>query len=454
MKLPTLIMKYILLIILFSVMFFLNVQVPFTADDFTYGYASDGILMSINFALHQYMYWDGRIPTAFITSYLLQRNMNIIVFDIINSIMFVFLIFLISRVISKNKNITIFVIMLTTIVLSICIRDFGEVILWKTASVQYMWGVVIYIYLFDKYFRKSYFNAYDLILVFLVSFWLQNLTIIILLIIFSSIHSLYKKHQYKYIASYIIFTMGGLISLLSPGNFYRRRFVNDVQTSASDLVLINKILHFHIEILNHSGLFILSFIIFLMLVSLKGFNNVKIYDKAPRSGIGVLHDFFVGNIEFNGDSILAMKYFSIGFLFNYLMIIFPAAVWTDRTWFAGNVFMIIANLILINVLLGRASNYCFKYLYIFKSCFILITIVIFTYKVYDAYQFYYTYMLQTNQFMLSIKDNCNDKTIHEKGIKYKLYIINDAWHYSFTPDYQPFHLCNYINGNYYINKAP
>ena len=178
----------LLYFVVFVAMLFLNIVIPYTADDFTYGYASNGILMSIKFAWLQYHIWDGRLVTSVITSYLLQRGGEILYFNIINALCFVIFIFQIQKVseINKSKFSYIFICLGFA---SVVFIDFGEVALWKTASIQYLWGVVLYIYIFNKYIIEvnakigisSKINFPDLFIFFISSFWLQNINIIFII---------------------------------------------------------------------------------------------------------------------------------------------------------------------------------------------------------------------------------------------------------------------------------
>ena len=417
----------LLYFVVFVAMLFLNIVIPYTADDFTYGYASNGILMSIKFAWLQYHIWDGRLVTSVITSYLLQRGGEILYFNIINALCFVIFIFQIQKVseINKSKFSYIFICLGFA---SVVFIDFGEVALWKTASIQYLWGVVLYIYIFNKYIIEvnakigisSKINFPDLFIFFISSFWLQNINIIF--IIFMFMRALINRYNLRYYAYITIYLIGSLISLLAPGNLARKKFVYEQQTSPEDYILIHKLLHFHHDLILNSGGFILSYL-FLFCLS---FFVIKIKREILRRS----------NI-----------FFIFGFLINYIMILFPAGVWTTRTWFAGNVFMLISSLILFNSILRK-----FKISNIIITMLAILGCVLFSYKYITAYNFYNNRTKQTDLFISYLKQNgCDANKVSKAGELFGLSVINNSWLFNFTPNYQPKHLCGYIDNKYYGN---
>lgn len=417
----------LLYFVVFVAMLFLNIVIPYTADDFTYGYASNGILMSIKFAWLQYHIWDGRLITSIITSYLLQRGGEIIFFNIINALVFVVFLFEVvcisSSLYIKNKWLYILICLG---VISTVFVDFGEVILWKTASIQYLWGVVLYIYIFNKYLFedsscsvKVKINILDCFIFFISAFWLQNINIIFISLILFIIWR--DKTNFNYVAYLAVYIVGSIISLIAPGNFYRKKFVYEFQTSHQDYDLFYKITHFHHDFVINSGGFIIVYALLFCLVYFVLNNEKQILKKSNL-------------------------FFMFGFVINYMMILFPAGVWTTRTWFAGNVFMLIASLIIFNhVIQKNKVKYSVIILAILGGC-------IFVYKYLYAYEFYSDRMKQTSSFILFLKQSgCDDNKITKAGDLYDLSIINDSWLFSFTTNYQNKHLCGYINNEYYAN---
>lgn len=404
--------------LVFFMMLVLNHVIPFTADDFTYGYASNGLIMSIKFAWLQYHIWDGRIITSIITSYLLQRDGYIDVFNVINSIMFIFYCIQVYQATSSKFKYYEFLFVLG--IISISFKDFGEVILWKTAAIQYVWGVVLYLYLFKvinfNTIRKI--NYGDYIISFIAAFWLQNINPILILMMLSLIiTNVYYRQSRQFWILFCSYCIGSMISLLAPGNQLRKAFVLTYQTDPRDLDLSYKLAHFCSEIFYNSGWFMAAFIILLIYsrkyLSSEVLNKVKIY-------------------------------FIFGVAVNAVMLLFPAGVWTSRTWFAGNSFMLVACLIIVIQLFNR-----FKLSKTIKLLSLALFIV-YGVKYYQAYEFYELTSMKTTLFINELKrGKCDEEIIHNLGIKYDLRVLNNGWKYSFTPDYQPKHLCGYIQGKYY-----
>lgn len=243
--------------IIFILILCLNFYVPqYNDDDFTYGYASNGIIKSIKFTILQYHVWDGRIATNLITSYLLQRGLSIAYFNVLNSIAFV--IFVIFFINSSRYKINFVNLLLSLGVLAISFDDFGEIILWKTGSIQYLWGILIYIYIFDKLFgmvknNQTKITVFDFIVSFVVAFWHQNLNIPFLLM---GLYFLYKKNN-TIIIYFIPYFIGSLVAGLAPGNFKRRDFVLKFQTSSQDLEFWYRLKHFILSFTHISTAFVI-----------------------------------------------------------------------------------------------------------------------------------------------------------------------------------------------------
>ena len=150
----------LLLLILVSI-FLLCHSVLLSPDDYNYTYVQgsfmqrrvDSIENALETAKYFYNNWTGRvIPHVLIGIF---RNMNELIYEIINSLVFIIFITTISKVLNKKSS---FLSILSVFGYLAFSRMFGEKFGWISGAFNYLWPstfLVIFIYYFYNYFKKQ-----------------------------------------------------------------------------------------------------------------------------------------------------------------------------------------------------------------------------------------------------------------------------------------------------------
>ena len=147
---------------IFAFILVCNILTPIIADDFAYLYSFengeritglDGIFNSLK--AHYYTMNGRLIPHFFVHLFLLLPD---IVFDIVNSLMFLLMVYLINSFIEKENKSNNFVLVISFILICFFQSAFGEVYLWTAGSINYLWAIVIAIIFIKPYI---YYFLYD-----------------------------------------------------------------------------------------------------------------------------------------------------------------------------------------------------------------------------------------------------------------------------------------------------
>jgi hypothetical protein len=151
----------IILFIIFISMLILNFLTPLLADDYSYGLnlakkRITGIIDIYNYQIWHYFNWGGRTVAHTFAQICLIFSKAI--FNIINSLMYTILVYLIylhgqlnrKEKIEKNA----YIILLIHLILWFSIPVFGQSFLWLIGSCNYLWTTVIVLY-FLLLFRKD-----------------------------------------------------------------------------------------------------------------------------------------------------------------------------------------------------------------------------------------------------------------------------------------------------------
>src|SRR3989344_757332 len=138
---------YFILFFIFLYIWKINQLTPLWADDYCRIGTATSVFKAIHTAYDRYFTWSGRFFVMFI-NYLVFGNypVSINYFNFINSIFFGLLIFIIFVLAfgRKPKGIrdAIYMLLIFNLVF-IGTKGIGEVALWKTGSIAYLWGVTL-----------------------------------------------------------------------------------------------------------------------------------------------------------------------------------------------------------------------------------------------------------------------------------------------------------------------
>lgn len=251
---------YLLYLIIFLYMLLINFKCGFLSDDYRFVFVWNDFLPTgndkpieniadiIESAKNYYSLSGGRIIPHFIT--FLFVNTDKLVFNFINSAVFVFWGSIIYKYSFGKESKNIFYLAAVYISLFLFIPLFGDNILWISGSINYLWTGTLMLYCiyfcelnFDS--KKTSTNAAMLFLVLLSSS--TNETTGGMLAIWLTVHLIVKKHKFnlKLFLFYILCTVGECLVLLAPGNLNRAAVIEKSQPFS--LLDIDKLLFKYIS---------------------------------------------------------------------------------------------------------------------------------------------------------------------------------------------------------------
>lgn len=228
-----------LILLIFGSLFLLCHSVLVSPDDYNYTFVQgtfmqkrvDSLENALETAKYFYNNWTGRvIPHVLIGVF---RNMNELIYEIINSLVFIIFITTISKVLNKKSS---FLSILSVFGYLAFSRMFGEKFGWISGAFNYLWPstfLVIFIYYFYNYFKKQKdINILGKILLvlfaFITGFMHENVSFVggaflCCLMIFNIKEFLKFEKSKKVIVilTFIMFCLGAFACIFAPGNLTR-----------------------------------------------------------------------------------------------------------------------------------------------------------------------------------------------------------------------------------------
>ncbi len=243
-----------LIILILGSLFLLNHSVLLSPDDYNYTYVQgsnmtqkvDSIQNCIQTGKFFYNNWTGRVlPHVLIGIF---RSMPPIVYEIVNTLVFLVFITFITKVLNKK---TTFLGLLSVFGYLSFSMMFGEKFAWISGSFNYLWSctaLVIFVYLVYNYFtdEKNLNILYKIFLIlysFIVGFMHENVAFVggsfLVCLFLFNIKKFLKfenKKKITLVLVFIMFCLGAFATIFAPGNMNR---VNDVNSTLSWLFLKN-----------------------------------------------------------------------------------------------------------------------------------------------------------------------------------------------------------------------
>ena len=228
-----------LILLIFISMLLLSHSVLLSPDDYNYTFVQgtnntqrvDSISNAIQTAKFFYNNWTGRIiPHVFIGIF---RNLPPIVYELLNSTVFIIFIIFITKVLNKKSS---FLSLLGVFGYLTFSMMFGEKFAWISGSFNYLWPctfLVIFIYYFYNYFQDiKKLNILSKIALtlfaFVVGFSHENVAFVggafLVCLILFNIKKFFKFDRNKKIIVSLVFVMfclGALATIFAPGNLSR-----------------------------------------------------------------------------------------------------------------------------------------------------------------------------------------------------------------------------------------
>lgn len=358
---------YVLIIVFFILILILNRLYPLFADDWLYSFVHgkdervENITDIFVSQYNHYLTWGGRSIVHLIAQFLLLVPSWIA--DILNSLAYICFTFLIYKFFSfdsKKENPLLF--MLIQFIFWFLLPVFGETILWRTGSANYLWGNLIVFSFLYFYCRLFFKDEYQIsrggklkVLTFfffgVISGWTNENTAFAMIIgcIFILIWLKIKRMEIPAwaIAGIIGAIIGYLLMVLAPGNYIRYEQTMLIRwhfDSKIDLYIARSLMM--LKALYHKVLpLLLAFSLSLVIFS--NLNTSK--DKQKQL-------------------FLSFFFLSLGFISFGVMIAAP--IFPERVWFGIFSFFILAILQLLVIRNNRL---------LFQLQFILVIFLIFSY---------------------------------------------------------------------------
>lgn len=270
-----------------AIFLFLNFCQPIFADDFGRLSASAltrGDLFSIIY--NQYMGWTGRISAEFL-AYLFFNKDHLVVslffVDVVNSIIFSIFIVLSFKLVTRDKyelSSKQFVCFLFFFCFIFLYSGVIGNALWKTAAMQYFWGIVLlvgyYYFIFNKQKNSIIFSLSTGLFI-----GLYNEIYVGVLIILAVTYFLERKLNNQPINKNIIYffvalVVGGVILAVAPGNYKRL----DVLAGSRDIGLLQNIHFMWVLLIYHPYVKLLHYMIAIIALLLLVDKDIKVKSKA------------------------------------------------------------------------------------------------------------------------------------------------------------------------------
>lgn len=247
---------------------FLNICQPIFADDF--GRLSASALTRGNLGhivFSQYMAWTGRISAEFLAYFLFNKDhilASLFIIDILNSIIFCIFTLLCFKIVTKDKyqlNSRQFICFLFYFCMIFLYSGVIGNALWKTAAIQYFWGIVLllgyYYFIFQRQKDSLIFSIFTGIFIGLYNEIYVGVIVILSLAYFLD-QKLNKNIINKNIVYFFIATVvGGIILFSAPGNYKRL----DILTGSRDISLLQNIEFMWLLLLYHPYAKLLHYIV-------------------------------------------------------------------------------------------------------------------------------------------------------------------------------------------------
>ncbi|MDR2955763.1 MAG: DUF6056 family protein [Prevotella sp.] len=231
------------LLVVFSVTFFLNRLYPVFADDWVYSFVFEtsffdhsdkrieGITDILVSQYNHYMLWGGRSVAHTIAQFLL--SINPFLCDLLNSLVYLGFVYLIYLFAVKGRGLNIGALILVAVLIWVFVPAFTPDVLWITGSANYLWCTSILLLFAYPYFsffiigKESRDSIPRIVLFFvagIVAGWTNENTVppMILSLAIVCIYFYRNKKLSKWMVSgFIGICIGYIIMVAAPGNYAR-----------------------------------------------------------------------------------------------------------------------------------------------------------------------------------------------------------------------------------------
>lgn len=233
--------KYIVLILFFLFILFLS---PISGDDWgNYIEGSKGIRHVFGNAIGMYFDWEGRFFSRILINILTYHK---VLWNIINSLMIVGIIYYTVKIINPRNKELIFILSTLTI-LMMNIFTFSQVVVWVAGNITYLFVIPMMLYYFYNLLQNKkqtkLIIIINILLNMIMPMFIEHMAVTlvvgnILILVYKYIKN---KKLDKYILIYLLLSIISLLTmLLSPGSIKRSKIEN---VEFNNLSIINKIIY-------------------------------------------------------------------------------------------------------------------------------------------------------------------------------------------------------------------
>lgn len=232
---------YLTVLLLFCLVYVLNILFPLQADDWGYSFIFNeennntervhSILDIFVSQYNHYLGWGGRSVVHCIAQFLLFIDVRVA--DLLNSLAYICLFLMIYTIINKGKKPNVGLFVLLNIIIWLIQPAFSIIILWLTGSANYLWGAllqILFIYPFYLFYRNktskdSILKAVLFFLWGIVSGWTNENSSLAMIFLLVSLMC-YLRYQKISLPKWVVWgiigaCIGCAVMLLAPGNMVR-----------------------------------------------------------------------------------------------------------------------------------------------------------------------------------------------------------------------------------------
>lgn len=246
------IQKILLIIAIISIaisIYIFNYLFPLYADDWAYSFKEVNLHLNpesterikslsdiFESQYAHYFNWGGRTIVHIIAQFLILSDPA--VHDILNTLAYIALLYIIYLICNKRKPVNAFVFILISALVWFLIPRFTSDVLWITGSANYMWGtliVILFLYPYIRYYiedktNDSYIKAAMYFMFGIIAGWTSE-TMSSTTIVLAFIFCIYYR-KYKSLPKWAVFGLVGLcigfaVMILAPGNMVRNELIQE-----------------------------------------------------------------------------------------------------------------------------------------------------------------------------------------------------------------------------------
>ncbi|MGX6969578.1 DUF3329 domain-containing protein [Vagococcus bubulae] len=309
-------------------MYKLNALTTLRSDDFNYHYSfADGTRLSsfmevVKSQAAHYKVMNGRIPAHFLMQ--LSTLFGKSVFDVANTIVYIFFILLVLYMIKKSWKVNPLTFMIIFVILWFYLPAFGSTVLWWDGAFNYLWTTVICLIALLPYRNPKLYdykvNQFIFPIIGLIAGWCSETTSagIVFFQFWFIVYWLYnkRKHVIPYVITMFASFGGYCLMTFAPGQMQRLNRV-----SGGEIPILKNMYHFIVAM---GSRYYLEIIIFILLLSIS--------------------IFLQRNKELN---YLAILFFATAILASCTLIMAGIQIINERTYFGIETMIVIAMGILV-----------------------------------------------------------------------------------------------------------